>query len=77
MSSTCYHHASCSVSTHTQGALALIYVQAGSVTSLLDFLGFATWLFHALTMLALLILRKTMPDERRPFKVVQWKQMVS
>lgn len=52
-----------------QGILALFYVQAGSVTSLIDFLGFATWLFYALTMLAVPILRKTMPDAPRPFKV--------
>ena len=52
-----------------QTILVLIYIQAGSATSLIDFLGFALWLFYAFSMISLFVLRKTMPDAPRPFKV--------
>jgi len=49
--------------------IALIMIIPGDIGSLIDFFSFAVWLFYGLTMATLLILRYTMKDEHRPYKV--------
>ncbi|XP_032784128.2 b(0,+)-type amino acid transporter 1 [Daphnia magna] len=49
--------------------IALILVASKKVTSLIDFFTFAVWIFYVLAMIVLLILRKTKPDARRPYRV--------
>ncbi|XP_046458061.1 b(0,+)-type amino acid transporter 1-like [Daphnia pulex] len=49
--------------------IALVLVISKNVSSLIDFFTFAVWIFYVLTMIVLLILRKTRPDARRPYKV--------
>lgn len=39
------------------------------VAALIDFFTFVTWIFYVLAMVLVLILRKTMPDASRPYRV--------
>ena len=41
----------------------------GDISSLIDFFSFAVWMFYGATMAALLVLRYTMRDAERPYKV--------
>lgn len=41
----------------------------GDIVELIEFSGFLFWIACALCMVALLILRKTLPDAQRPWKV--------
>ena len=41
----------------------------GNIESLIDFFSFTVWIFYGMSMLALLVLRKTKPDIARPYKV--------
>lgn len=55
-----------------QGALTMIFILAGNITTLIDFASFLIWIFYGLAMIALLILRRTMKDAERPFRVQLW-----
>ncbi len=52
-----------------QAFLGILFVIPSDVGALLDLFNFATWFFYGLTMIALMILRYTMRDAYRPFKV--------
>ena len=41
----------------------------GDIGSLIDFFSFTSWIFYGLTVLALIILRFTDRDAKRPYKV--------
>ena len=41
----------------------------GNIESLIDFFSFTVWIFYGMSMLALLVLRKSKPDIARPYKV--------
>ncbi|KAK7114590.1 hypothetical protein V1264_000628 [Littorina saxatilis] len=49
--------------------IALFMVAAGDISSLIDFFSFVAWLSYGLTFASLLILRYTMKDVPRPYKV--------
>ena len=49
--------------------VALCMIAAGDISSLIDFFSFVAWLFYGLTFTSLLILRYTMKDAPRPYKV--------
>lgn len=52
-----------------QGGLAILITLMGDIVELIEFSGFLFWIACALCMVALLILRKTLPDVQRPWKV--------
>lgn len=52
-----------------KGAIALALLTSNTITSLIDFFTFAVWIFYVLAMVVVLILRKTMPNANRPYKV--------
>lgn len=49
--------------------LALLMLIPGDIGSLIDFFSFAAWMFYALAIVSLIILRFTMKNEHRPIKV--------
>lgn len=53
-----------------QIVVALLMIAAGDISSLIDFLGFVTWLFYGLNFLAVVILRFRMKDASRPYRVI-------
>jgi len=52
-----------------QGAWAIIMVAAGTYEQLFTYVIFAAFVFHALTALAVIVLRRTRPDAPRPYRV--------
>ena len=52
-----------------QSVFAIIYILAGEVVSLIDFLSFTTWMFIAFIQLAVVVLRFKMKDAPRSYKV--------
>ncbi|KAK3893117.1 hypothetical protein Pcinc_003053 [Petrolisthes cinctipes] len=50
-------------------AIALIMVIPSDIGSLIDFFSFTAWIFYGGSMVALLVLRYTMKDVHRPYKV--------
>lgn len=53
----------------SQAAIALIMVIPSDIGSLIDFFSFTAWIFYGGSMVALLLLRYTMKDVHRPYKV--------
>ncbi|KAK2153051.1 hypothetical protein LSH36_309g00017 [Paralvinella palmiformis] len=49
--------------------LAIFYILAGDTLTLIDYMGFATWLFLAFVQLSVIILRFKMKDAPRTYKV--------
>lgn len=49
--------------------IALIMVIPSDIGSLIDFFSFTAWIFYGGAMAALLVMRYTMPDAPRPYKV--------
>ncbi|KAG8178907.1 hypothetical protein JTE90_017604 [Oedothorax gibbosus] len=49
--------------------LAICMIIPGDIGSLIDFFSFTAWLFYGATFLALIVMRRTKPDLRRPYKV--------
>ncbi|MCX7798505.1 MAG: amino acid permease [Melioribacter sp.] len=52
-----------------QGVWSCILVLSGSFDTITDYVMFASWLFYMLGAFGVIILRKKMPDEVRPYKV--------
>jgi amino acid transporter len=52
-----------------QGLLAFLFIASGDIKSLIAFSSFLIWMFYALAMVALVVMRKTKADANRPFKV--------
>lgn len=52
-----------------QTFLAGLMVLMGDIFALIDFFSFTAWMFYGSTMAALLVLRYTMKDVERPYKV--------
>ncbi|XP_050740404.1 b(0,+)-type amino acid transporter 1-like isoform X7 [Eriocheir sinensis] len=50
-------------------SIALIMVIPSDIGSLIDFFSFTAWIFYGGAMTALLVMRYTMPDAPRPYKV--------
>lgn len=49
--------------------LAICMIIPGDIGSLIDFFSFTAWLFYGATFLALIVMRHTKKDLRRPYKV--------
>lgn len=52
-----------------QAILSLLMLIPGDIGQLIDFFSFAAWLFYALAIVSLFILRWKMKDAHRPIKV--------
>jgi amino acid transporter len=52
-----------------QGLLSFIFIIAGDITSLIDFASFLIWIFYGAAMVALMLMRRTKKDVKRPYKV--------
>lgn len=52
-----------------QGALALVYILSGSFNQLTDLLLFVLWIFFAMGVFGVFLLRKKHPEKRGPYKV--------
>lgn len=55
-----------------QGLIAFIFIVVGSIGELIEFASFLIWVFYGSAMVALLVLRKTMKDVHRPYRVPTW-----
>jgi APA family basic amino acid/polyamine antiporter len=58
-----------------QGVWTAILTTTGTYGNLLDYVVFAALLFYVLTVAALIVLRKKMPDAPRPYKVMFYPLM--
>lgn len=56
----------------SQGLLSFIFIIAGDITSLIDFASFLIWIFYGVAMVALMLMRRTKKDVKRPYKVPLW-----
>jgi len=54
----------------TLGAWSMFLVMSGSYEQLIDFAMFSSFIFHAITGVALFTLRRTRPDSPRPYRVI-------
>jgi amino acid transporter len=52
-----------------QGVWAAVLVTKGNFDALVDYFGFAAWLFYGLAAIGLIVLRSQAPDLPRPYKV--------
>jgi len=52
-----------------QGAWAVVLTLSGSFNALVSYLIFAAWLFYALTVAAVVVLRRRRPDVTRPYRM--------
>nr|XP_023029682.1 b(0,+)-type amino acid transporter 1-like isoform X1 [Leptinotarsa decemlineata] len=52
-----------------QGMLAFLFISTGEVLELIEFASFLIWFFYGVAMISLLVMRKTMKDAKRPYKV--------
>ncbi|XP_071091599.1 b(0,+)-type amino acid transporter 1-like [Haliotis cracherodii] len=50
-------------------AMGMLMILPSDLSSLIDFFGFAAWLFYGLTCASCIVLRFTQPDLPRPYKV--------
>ncbi|CAG0917653.1 unnamed protein product [Notodromas monacha] len=48
--------------------LAVTMIMTGDIRNLIDFVSFTTWIFYGLSMVSLMIMRRTKKDTRRPYK---------
>ncbi|NWY98403.1 BAT1 protein, partial [Loxia curvirostra] len=51
------------------GAIAIIYIIPGDIDSLINYFSFAVWIFYGLTVLALIVMRFTRKELKRPIRV--------
>jgi len=49
--------------------IALLMIGISNIEELVDFFSFTAWLFYGATAAALLVMRYTKPDLKRPIKV--------
>lgn len=62
-----------------QGLLSLFFMLVGDILKLIDFASFLIWVFYGLSMVALIIMRRTKPDVKRPYRVpifIPWLVLV-
>ncbi|KAK9891437.1 hypothetical protein WA026_014672 [Henosepilachna vigintioctopunctata] len=52
-----------------QGVIAFLFIVMGDIVELIEFVSFLIWFFYGLAMVSLLVLRRTMKDVPRPYKV--------
>ncbi|MFM8472056.1 MAG: APC family permease, partial [Candidatus Kapaibacterium sp.] len=62
-------HATPHVSLYTQCAWSCVLVVTGTFETLTDMLIFVSWIYYGMSALGVFILRRSMPDAPRPYKV--------
>lgn len=55
-----------------QGIVTFLFVATGQIVQLVEFASFLIWLFYGIAMISLLVLRRTMKDAPRPYRVPTW-----
>nr|CAI5822782.1 unnamed protein product [Callosobruchus analis] len=55
----------------SQGLISLMFILAGDIQELIEFASFLIWFFYGVAMVSLLILRKSMKNAHRPYKVIK------
>ncbi|XP_043382374.1 B(0,+)-type amino acid transporter 1 isoform X3 [Chelonia mydas] len=50
------------------GAIAIIYIIPGDINTLINYFSFAVWIFYGLTVFALIVMRFTRKELKRPIK---------
>ncbi|NXX23805.1 BAT1 protein, partial [Podargus strigoides] len=51
------------------GAIAIIYIIPGDIDTLINYFSFAVWIFYGLTVLALIVMRFTRKELKRPIRI--------
>ncbi|XP_010212286.1 PREDICTED: B(0,+)-type amino acid transporter 1 [Tinamus guttatus] len=51
------------------GAIAIIYIIPGDIETLINYFSFAVWIFYGLTVFALIVMRFTRKELKRPIRV--------
>lgn len=51
------------------GAIAIIYIIPGDINTLINYFSFAVWIFYGLTVLALIVMRFTRKEIKRPISI--------
>uniref|UniRef100_A0A674KCM8 Solute carrier family 7 member 9 n=1 Tax=Terrapene triunguis TaxID=2587831 RepID=A0A674KCM8_9SAUR len=51
------------------GAIAIIYIIPGDINTLINYFSFAVWIFYGLTVFALIVMRFTRKELKRPIKI--------
>lgn len=54
---------------NSQALIALLFIVVGDISELIEFASFIMWVFYGSGIVCLLVLRKTMKDVPRPYKV--------
>lgn len=49
--------------------VAIIYIIPGDIDTLINYFSFAVWIFYGLTVFALIVMRFTRKEFRRPIRV--------
>ncbi|CAG9821866.1 unnamed protein product, partial [Phaedon cochleariae] len=52
-----------------QGIISFLFIATGNILELIEFASFLIWLFYGIAMISLLVMRKTMKETHRPYKV--------
>ncbi|CAH1107555.1 unnamed protein product [Psylliodes chrysocephalus] len=52
-----------------QGAISFLFISTGEILELIEFASFLIWFFYGVAMVSLIVMRKTMKDIKRPYKV--------
>ncbi|XP_072378552.1 b(0,+)-type amino acid transporter 1-like isoform X1 [Diabrotica undecimpunctata] len=52
-----------------QGFISFLFISTGEILDLIEFASFLIWFFYGVAMVSLIVMRTTMKDARRPYKV--------
>ncbi|CAG9856952.1 unnamed protein product [Phyllotreta striolata] len=52
-----------------QGFISFVFISTGEILELIEFASFLIWFFYGLAMVSLIVMRRTMKDAKRPYKV--------
>ncbi|XP_063699556.1 b(0,+)-type amino acid transporter 1-like [Culicoides brevitarsis] len=52
-----------------QGVITALFILSGDIETLIEVASFLIWVFYGLAFVALMIMRKTRPNDHRPYKV--------
>ncbi|XP_056635372.1 b(0,+)-type amino acid transporter 1-like isoform X2 [Diorhabda carinulata] len=52
-----------------QGFISFLFISTGEILELIEFASFLIWFFYGVAMVSLIVMRSTMKDAKRPYKV--------
>ena len=50
--------------------MSFLFIISGDITTLIDFASFLIWIFYGAAMVALILMRRTKKNVKRPYKVL-------